>query len=204
MIERCVANATQSCSDFVLTDVIIHEIHAGINTSEEPNPWTVEKTIVDSNDARDSRKISYEEKLKECNRRVYGCNYSQKPKFKKKLDKIIDRSIKKPSSDMNEDVDNLILTAAGILGLPFYVADRTKLIMARMWSYSDNFHDLKYENVILGILMFVVYEDLSEAITVNFNKYCTHLFGIERAERNIRQMYQAYEIVHDLYNEVER
>lgn len=163
--------------------------------------------------------MNYEQKLEACSRRVYKYNYSQKPRATKRLDGKIDRTEKRneirekkrrktrkieTKVDMNEDVDNLILIAVEFFGLPPYMADDTKLIMARMWSYSDNFHDLKYENVVLGILMYVVYEDLNKAVTVDFNKYCTYLFGVTQAKINKRQMYQAYEIVQDLYQEVEQ
>lgn len=204
MIVKYVADATQNFLNFVLIDVSADEIHAGINTSEQLDLCKVEKAIPNAVSVRDLKKISYEEKLNECMKRVYSCDYSQKPKSAKKLDKKIDRSIRKTSSDMNGDVDNLILTATGYFGFPPYVADRTKLIMARMWSYPDNFHGLKYENVVLGILMFVVYEDLGEDKTIDFSNYCTLLLGTAQAERNIKQMYQAYEIVKDLYKEVER
>ena len=149
--------------------------------------------------------MSYKERLNESIRRVYGCDYSQRPKFTKKLKKEINRDVgKKPNFDMNEDVDNLILIAVDHLGLPSYIADRAKLIMANMWNYPDNFHDIKYENVMLGTLMFVVYEDLRESVTVDFNSYCTYLFGAARAERNITQMYRAYLMICDLYKETEQ
>lgn len=150
-------------------------------------------------------KKSYEKKLDESSERVYKYNYSQKPKPTKKLKKTIDRAINKPIlKDINGDVDNIILIAVSCLGLHPNVADRTKLIMARMWSYPDNFHDLKYENVVLGILMYVAYEDCSEATAVDLSRFCVDMFGTAQSKRYTRQMYEAYEIVRDLYPEVER
>lgn len=157
-----------------------------------------------------SEKRNYGKKLKECEKRVYGCNYSQKPRFTKKLEEKIDRSyidgsdVIIPKFDMNEDVDSIIQIAVNHFWLPPYIADRAKLIMARMWSCPDNFHDLKYENVVLGILKYIVDEIPIEVGTPDFNRYCTCMFGIAQAKRNIRQMYEAYEIVRDIYPEVER
>lgn len=143
--------------------------------------------------------MNYEAKLKECSRRVYGCNHSQKPKSTRKLEMMIDRDDDKiPKFDMNEDVDSLILTAADYFWLPSYMADRTKLIMAKMWSSPDIFHDIKYENAILGVLMYVIYE-FAEGITVNLSEFCAKMFGTSRSRRNITQMYKAYGIVCDLY-----
>jgi hypothetical protein len=152
-------------------------------------------------------------KINESFRRVYGCNYADKtnPDYVEKhpprprLEKTIDRDVKEYDyNSMNEDVDNIILIAVEYLNLPSYMADRTKLIMAKMWEYPDNFHDMKYENVILGIMMYVVYSDSIEEITVDFNDYCTSLFGQKEAELNINQMYKACEIADDLYLQVEQ
>jgi hypothetical protein len=125
--------------------------------------------------------MNYEEKLNECTKRVYKCNYSQKQKSTKKLEWTIDRDTeKKPKFDMNEDIDNIILIVVDHLGLPPYMADRTKLIMAKMWSYPGNFHYIKYENAVLGVLMYVVYEDLHDAVTVDFIGLCTLMFGLKK------------------------
>jgi len=219
MTVKCVANATQNCANFVPIIISTDEIYSGINTSEQLDPCTVEETMPSIVSVRYPGEMSYIKRFEGSLRRVYGYNYSEGTKNTGKLDIKIDRTEERNERrnkkrnrtrkveakvDMNEDVDNLILIAVGYFGLPPHMADSTKLIMARMWSYPDNFHDLKYENVVLGILMYVVYEDLGDAITVNFRKYCTYLLGDEQAERNIRQMYQAYEITRDLYNEVER
>ena len=152
-------------------------------------------------------------KINESSRRVYACNYADKtnPDYvvkhppRPRLEKTIDRDVEEYDyNSMNEDVDNIILIAVEFLSLPPYMADRTKLIMAKMWEYPDNFHDMKYENVILGIMMHVVYSDSTEEITVDFNKYCAGLFGQKEAEININQMYKACEIVDDLYLRVEQ
>lgn len=149
--------------------------------------------------------LSYEEKLNECSRRVYGCNYSQKPRQLLGLEITIDRDVEKPIFNMNEDVDNIILAAVNYFWLPPYMADRAKFIIYNMWSYPDNFHDIKYENVVLGILMNVVYKDyFCEDATVDFNSYCADLFGTAKVEKNVNQMYKAYEIVHDLCKNVGR
>jgi len=118
----------------------------------------------------DADKRSYGSKLKEYITKVYGCNYSQEKRYTEKLNERIDRTEERNERrskkrtrpckiDMNEDVDNLILIAVEYYWLPPYMADRVKHIMARMWSYPDNFHDIRYENVILGILMYVIYEN---------------------------------------------
>lgn len=162
---------------------------------------------------------NYKEKLEECIKRVYGYNYSKETRSTKKLIEKIDRSEKRDEKksrkqnekskrknkvDMNEDIDNIILIAVNHFWLPPYVADRAKLIMARMWSHPDNFHDLKYENVVLGILKYIVDEIPNEVGTPDFNGYCTCMFGTARSERYIIQMYEAYEIVSDIYPDVER
>lgn len=157
-----------------------------------------------------SEKKNYGKKLRECEKRVYRCNYSQKPRSTKKLEEAIDRSyiddlgVIMPKFDMNEDVDSIIQIAVNHFWFPPYVADRAKLIMASMWSYPDNFHDLKYENVVLGILKYIFDELPDEVETPDFNEYCTYMFGIAQAERNIRQVYKAYGIVRDIYPDVER
>jgi hypothetical protein len=157
--------------------------------------------------------MTYNSKIKESSRRVYACNYADKtnPDYVEKhpsrprLEKTIDRDVEEYDyNSMNEDVDSIILIAVEFLSLPPYMADRTKLIMAKMWEYPDNFHDMKYENVILGIMMHVVYSDSTEEITVDFNNYCAGLFGQKEAEININQMYKACEIVDDLYLRVEQ
>lgn len=140
--------------------------------------------------------MNYKEKLNECLRRVFRYNYSQKSKCTLRLIKSINRDVEKPKLDMNEDVDNIILVAVNYFGLPPYMADRAKFIIYKMWSYPDNFHDIKYENVVLGILMYIVYEEyLCEDVTVDFSSFCECLFGTAKAEKNINQMYKAYEIV---------
>lgn len=172
-------------------------------------PNLVEDIDIESNSVY-TEKMSYKEKLKGCFKRVYGCRFSGKPRSTKQLEERIGRSYKediyvaKPKFDMNEDVDSIIQIAVNHFWLPPYMEDRAKLIMARMWSYPDNFHDLKYENVVLGILMYVVYEDYSEANTVDFKRYCTYMFGTAQSKRYIIQMYEAYEIVREVYPEVER
>lgn len=156
----------------------------------------------------DADKRNYGSKLKEYIAKVYGCNYSQKPKCNVKLKRTIDQDVEKPKFDMNEDVDNLILIAVEYYWLPPYMADRVKHIMVRMWSYPDNFHDIRYENVILGILMYVIYENLIVNCAVDeivdFRDLCSDMFGAEQAEKRIRQIYRAYGIVHGSYEEVER
>jgi hypothetical protein len=157
--------------------------------------------------------MRYESKINEISKRVYSCNYADKtnPDYvvkhppRPRLEKTIDRDVEEYDyNSMNEDVDSIILIAVEFLNLPPHMADRTKLIMAKMWEYPDNFHDIKYENVILGIMMYVVYSDSTEEITVDFNDYCTSLFGQKEAELNINQMYKACEIADDLYLKVEQ
>lgn len=203
MTVKFIADAVENCSDFENIAVSSKEISIDNKDSKKLDPSEEEKTIPNSVCVRYPGKMSYKERLNESFRRVYGCNHSNKEKKPEKLKREINKSIMKPSSNMNGDIDNLILIAVEYLRFPPYVADRTKLIMARMWSYPDNFHDLKYENVVLGILMYVVYENFSEDATVDFRGYCTLLFGEAQAERNIRQMYQACEIVKYMYREVE-
>lgn len=180
---------------------------------EEINNTNLVEDIDIELNSTNTEKMNYEKKLKKCEKRVYGCKYSDVPRSTKKLEERIDRSYKedtyikkkKPKFDMNEDVDSIIQIAVSYFWLPPDIADRAKLIMARMWSYPDNFHDLKYENVVLGILMYIVNEIPDDEIGIpDFNGYCTYMFGTVQAERNIRQMYEASEIVSDLYPEVER
>ena len=166
----------------------------------EINKTTLVEDIDFESASVDAEKMNYKEKLNKCIRRVYGCNYSEKPKYTKRLKKTIDRgyiddrNVTEPKFDMNEDVDSLIQIVVNHYWLPPYMTDRTKLIMYNMWSNPDIFHDIKYENVVLGILMYVVYQDLSEAPAVDFMGFCTKLFGIAKAKKNIGQMYRANKI----------
>lgn len=218
MTTKFIADAIEKFSDFKNIAISAKEISIEYNTSKKLDPCKEQKAIPNSVSNRYPGEISYTERFKEILKRVYRYNYSQEPRHAGKLNIKIDRTDKRnkirhekrkksrkvPNKvDMNEDVDNLILIAVEYLRLPSDMADRAKLIMYNMWSHPNNFHGMKYENVVLGILMYVVYENYSEDVTVDFRGYCTLLFGEAQAERNIRQMYQAYEIMSYIYRNVE-
>jgi hypothetical protein len=57
----------------------------------------------------------------------------------------------------NQDVDNILILFTANLGIPTYLADRAKYILAKTWNYKgqkQNYNKMLYEIAVLGILKF--------------------------------------------------
>ena len=120
------------------------------------------------------------------------------------MSKTVDRGVKKPDGSKNDRVDNILLIVAGRFDLTKEMVDGAKYILAVMWTYPDNFHDMKCELAALGTLMYVVYNQFGIDRDLDFSGFCADRFGVDQAKKNIIQMYEAYGTVLELYTRVEK
>lgn len=151
--------------------------------------------------------MSYETRIAEAFTRVYAQHRSIKThSTSNPLTKTINLESKQPSKSryMNEDIDSLLLIAVSRFNLPKDFADRTKEIIFNMWYYPDNFHKIKVELVALAALKYVYNTDsYIECNSIDFNGFIIDWFGTYEANSNIIHFHAAYEIIFQLYAELE-
>lgn len=102
----------------------------------------------------------------------------------------------------NQDVDNILILFTANLGIPAYIADRAKFILAKTWNnkgQKQNYNKILYEIAVLGILKFCC-NDLK--LDINYKEFIRTLFPtdtkIKRMEK-MRQFNRAYKKVCELY-----
>jgi hypothetical protein len=158
--------------------------------------------------------MSYKTKIDESFARVYAQNRSDEIHISiSRFSKAINREIEPPSNSkfINEDIDQLLLIAVSRLDLPSDFADKAKLILFNMWQYPNSFHDIKAELVAFAALKYIYETDKYMEFTninpfgperINFESFISDWF-VDNIDSNITQFYAAYNIISNLYNEVE-
>jgi len=112
-------------------------------------------------------------------------------------------SIHYKTKDNNQDVDNLLILAAEYFGLPIYMADRAKFLLAKTWNHDgqkSNYNNMAYDMAALGILMYCC-EDILIPESA-FEEYVKLLYPRLNPKTNLNQIKPKFKNLTRAYNKI--
>lgn len=160
------------------------------------------------------RRVPYEQRIKliESKLGTGKCGFANGNKNRVTFKTTIDRTVRDEKKfyrrkSVNQDVDYLLIKAVVFLGIPGFMADRAKYMLAKTWNgigQKQNFNKIKYELAALGCLMFCCYEDLHEGTMIDFTRYVKQLYPKDQIRIRTKQLFRAHKKVSELYMIMEK
>lgn len=142
--------------------------------------------------------INYEEKLKHSKYRLKKYGFAQlhenRITVKSDINRTSDTNFYNLKSD-NQDIDYILIKAVDYFGIPDFLADRAKFILAKTWNRSgqkQNFNRIPCELAALGCLMYCCHEDLPENTTVDFEELIKTMYPKDKIKKRMKQFRRAH------------